>query len=515
MSFSDRVILGAEGMLLFSSACDMMASINSKLGQELSRTTISTLPNELLIEIFDWCRLHDEYGWNYRRQWYNPLQVCRKWRYIMLESKSRLGLRFLCNPTNPITTIPSHLTPIPLVLSFDRRYNHREPPVSQKELLPALRDRDRVCAISVSHRCPEALKLCSALKGAFPMLETLSLCGVRKVRVLPDNFVAPRIRALHLRRIVITRRSLLLANATNLSSLCLDLIPESGYLPPEYLVEHLAGMLCLENLSLTSPAFPPFPERVRELPHSQITRVVLPRLSRLIYVGTNLYLENLLSRISTPFLQDFRFDASDNETPDIPRLSAFLLTIQNLNLRAIVVSFYPNFAIIQYHPKWPSAAPPYLGFFIKYSQDHAVTRVAQICSAVVPALFSVLESLEIEFRCFIHSEFFAQRDHWHAFLRLFGGVKTLKVGMNFAAVLSDVLDSNHGGVIEELLPVLSDIVVFNMPEVEMVHQPFSSFIRTRRLSGHCIGLQAFRVRNFSLGPPPISWSFDTFDHVAF
>jgi hypothetical protein len=429
----------------------------------------------------------------------------------MLESKSRLRLCFLCNFANPITTIPSHLTPIPLILSFVR-FNPRELPNFQQEVLPALRHRDRVYAISITHRCPEALELCSTLNSAFPMLETLSLCGDFRTRVLPDNFVAPRVRALHLRRIAITRRSLLLANTTKLSSLCLELFPASGYLSPEYLVEHLASMPCLENLSLTFLTFPPFPETARELPHSQITRVVLPRVSRLIYVGTSLYLDNLLSRISTPFLQDFRFEASENETPDIIRLSAFLRTIQNLNLRAIVVSCRPSFAIIQYHPKWPSAAPPYLEFYIQCSQDHTVTRVAQICSAVAPALFSVVESLEIQIKYHSDPELFAQREHWHAFLRLFGGVKTLKVGMNLAVELSDVLDPNHGPVIEELLPVLSDLVVFTMSGVEMVHQRFSSFIRARYLSGQCICLQVFRVRNFALCPPPISWTFDTFDH---
>jgi len=29
----------------------------------------------MFVEIFDWRRLIDEHGWNYRRRWYKPLQV--------------------------------------------------------------------------------------------------------------------------------------------------------------------------------------------------------------------------------------------------------------------------------------------------------------------------------------------------------------------------------------------------------------------------------------------------------
>jgi len=68
-----------------------------KLEQEFLRIDISYLPDELLTEISDWCQLNDEYGWDYRRQWYDPLQVCRRWRSVVLDSSSRLGLRFLCN----------------------------------------------------------------------------------------------------------------------------------------------------------------------------------------------------------------------------------------------------------------------------------------------------------------------------------------------------------------------------------------------------------------------------------
>jgi len=292
---------------------------------------------------------------------------------------------------------------------------------------------------------------------------------------------------------------------------------QSSYLPPEYLVEHLASMPHLENISIEF--FPNFSrsETVGELPHPQITRVGLPSLSRLIYTGISPYLNNLLSRISTPFLQYFRLSAG-TETPDVVRLSAFLGTVQNenLDLRATVVRFYPQAVHIFYHLEWPSISLPYLYISIDYSsQDCAVTSVAQICNAVAPALFSVVESLEIQLttdynKYRLDSGLFAQRARWHAFLRLFGGVKMLMVDKALAEELSDVLHPNNGAVVKALLPILSELTV-TMFGNDVVHHYFSSFIRARQLSGQSIDLRFIRGRHNYLCKPRISWSFDTFD----
>ena len=88
------------------------------------------------------------------------------------------------------------------------------------------------------------------LDNDFPMLETLSLSNDHGPCVLPTNFAAPHLRILHLRNIAIDRISLVLANATNLLSLRLERIPSPGDFPPEYLVEHIASMPHLENISI-------------------------------------------------------------------------------------------------------------------------------------------------------------------------------------------------------------------------------------------------------------------------
>ena len=477
-------------------------------GQGFPRITISTLPNELLVEIFDWCRLDDEYGWNHRHRWCKLLQICRRWRYVTLEWKSRLKLRMQVNFANRRTTIPSHLTQIPLIISF--KFHARNPAPSKKKLLLALQHPHRVSSVSIDHWCLGDLELRRALDNTFPTLDILSLSEDYGCRVLPDNFVAPHLRALHLQNITISRGSSLLASATNLSSLRLESIPGFDYFPPEYLVECMASMPHLDNVSISFLPNSPLPDAVVELPHTHITRVALPRLSRLIYAGISLYLENLLTRISAPFLQDFRFTTSSKEVLAVNRLSTFLGTIKNPNIGTAVVSFSPVSVTIAFRPKQPLVAPPYFVFtvLLTYGRVRAVDCATQICNAVAPA-FSVVESLELESDTHYlqESSFSIQPTLWHAFLRPFGGVETLRVDTTLARELSDALHPNHGAVIQNLLPVLSQLVVFGQ---DLVHQPFSSFVHARCLAGLSIDLRVTEDLPSSLPPPPISWSFDTF-----
>jgi hypothetical protein len=182
-----------------------------------------------------------------------------------------------------------------------------------------------------------------------------------------------------------------LTNAANLLSLRLERIPASGYFPPEYLVECIASMPHLENISIgLEDTY--YPDMVVELPRTEIARMVLPKLSRLKYTGMMIYLENLLARISTPVLHDFRFSVflSEISTLTVLPLSAFLGTIQNLDFRTAVVSFdRRSFKFTNtYHPEQPSVVPPYFSFNI-YDRNQIravlVVSMVQICSAKAPA----------------------------------------------------------------------------------------------------------------------------------
>jgi len=404
--------------------------------------------------------------------------------------------------------MPLHLTAIPLVINYNYKADWMLPHPSRllnKELLLALQYCNRLYNIFIGCCSSEDPGLLQALDNAFPMLEALSLVNNDRYQVfLPNNFVAPRLRALHLIRFTIPMGHLSLTNATtNLLSLRLE---DTGYFPPEYLVECIASMPHLEDMSLIFKKNTYDPNML-EWPRTQITRVVLPRFSRLKFIGIILYLDNLLARISTPFLQDFRFSVllDESSTLAVLRMSAFLGTIQNLDFRTVVVTFNRSSLSITYHPEQAEGVPPYFSFNIDdRCPARAVASMVQICSANAPAL-PVVERLDLEANCYSPG-FKTQHTLWYTLLRSFGGVKTLRTDILLATELSDVFDPHNEAVTNELLPRLSELVVVS--EEDLLLQPFSSFIHARRLAGHPVDL---RVVQSSLlwYPPRISWSFGT------
>jgi len=433
----------------------------------------------------------------------------------MLEWATHLKLRFLCSPANPITTMPAHLTQIPLIIRF--KFELHMPTLFREKLALALQNRDRVCEISIKTWGLDDLGLYKALGNAFPVLETLSLDGVHTRQGLPFDFVAPHLRALHLRSIdrhvSMECFKLSLTNPMNLSSLRLDTFKA---IPLKYLVESIASMPHLENISIGFYHISPLPDAVMELPSTQITCVVLPRLTRLVFKGCITYLENLLTQINTPFLQDLRSTCFSEGMPSVVRLPSFLGTLQNLNFQTAVMLFSKHHTTISYHSDQPSVAPSYAELYIYNSNARGGeiplgTSLLQIFNAVAPAL-SVVESLALKMNSADgdRSGFMLQPTFWHTFLRLFVGVKTLTIDVPLVVEISDALRLDNGAVITELLPVLSELVLVCLEDSVLFDQPFSSFVDARRLAGSPIDIRVVQHRPPSFHPPPISWSFDHF-----
>ncbi|KAH9970910.1 hypothetical protein BGW80DRAFT_1561978, partial [Lactifluus volemus] len=63
------------------------------------RVTIRSLPDNVLLDIFDFCRMssHDSFRW-----WHALVHVCGRWRYIVFLSPLRLHLQLVCNANTPV-----------------------------------------------------------------------------------------------------------------------------------------------------------------------------------------------------------------------------------------------------------------------------------------------------------------------------------------------------------------------------------------------------------------------------
>jgi hypothetical protein len=93
-------------------------------------------------------------------------------------------------------------------------------------------------------------------------------------------------------------------------------------------------------------------------------------------------------------------------------------------------------------------------------------------------------------------------------------MKTLRVDMALAAVLSDALHPSNGTVVKELLPALSELDILSSDG--LIHQSLSTFLHARRRSGQSIHLRLIQDSPTFWPARRILRNFDTLaliDHI--
>jgi hypothetical protein len=64
------------------------------------RVTIGALPDNVLLDIFEFCRLDFEHSWGeWAKTWYKLVHVCQRWRYVIFASPNSLDLCLFCTAT--------------------------------------------------------------------------------------------------------------------------------------------------------------------------------------------------------------------------------------------------------------------------------------------------------------------------------------------------------------------------------------------------------------------------------
>jgi hypothetical protein len=107
-----------------------------------------------------------------------------------------------------------------------------------------------------------------AMQVPFPELTNLRLSGfsghdTTGPPVIPDSFLggsALRLRVLYLHGILFPGLPKVLSSSTHLVSLCLEKIPDSGYISPEAMVALLSVLSSLKSLSLGFRSFQSRPD---------------------------------------------------------------------------------------------------------------------------------------------------------------------------------------------------------------------------------------------------------------
>ena len=411
----------------------------------------------------------------------------------MLESAARLKLCLLCNSRTPTAKMLMYSPLLPLIVIVDV-YSFKTTQ-SKENIHFSLQHSDRVSSIFVKSWSSE---LSMALDRAFPKLETLSVSSLYpQPPALPEKFVAPRLRFLHLCYRAISVVPSFLANAAaNLISLTLDGIQPPSYLPPESLIEYISSMPQLGNLSISFDT--PFHVHSTEtgLWRTQITPIVLPCLWKFTFIGLSDYLEKMLALISTPLLQCFRIIFFPQDTLAVPSLLGFFRTIKNLEFRTAVVSMesYLGTVTITYHPRQPLDFLSSFTFSIDddvNQLNRQVAAVLQLCTAAAPTLYGV-EGLSLElYDDYIPDDFAVRSKLWYTFFRLFKALRTLQVDFALTPEMASFLNPGDGTTAEELLPMLSELVVVSKFHL-VINNPFATFIHSRRLTDYPINFRTIK-----------------------
>ena len=307
-----------------------------RVGKTYEEVTIDMLPDDVLLEIFDFCRMDSSrYGIAFRPgSWHSLVHVCQRWRCIVFASPSRLDLTLLCTYGTPVRKNLGYWPPLPIIVDYFTSWGRRGPASNyEDDIIAALEQPDRVRRLKLDVTNAQLAMVASVMQVPFPMLTDIWMSSNdRNVPVLPEAFLggsAPQsLHQLYLEGVSFPALPTFLLSASNLVYLRLEDIPENGYISPEAMATGLAASIRLNSLWIWFK--PRFERRYPSPPPSN--RAVLPSLVTLNFHGFSEYLELLLARIDTPRLHSFKISYFNQLNFHAPNLSQFIDRAENFEL---------------------------------------------------------------------------------------------------------------------------------------------------------------------------------------
>jgi len=250
--------------------------------------------------MFDQYRGDDKY---FTPKMLKPLvHVCQRWRNIIFSSPRSLHLRLVCDVGTPVKKLLDVWPAWPIIVRY--LLSNKE---DEGNIIAALEHHHRISRIAFRELTSHVLgKFTPMMQEPFPELTDLCLQSIEETRsAIPDAFLgrsAPQLQIFFLDGIAFPALPGLLLSATHLTKLRLEKIPDSGYISPKVMTTCLSVLLKLEELSITFQSPRSSPSQI--LPPQ--THTVLPALTYVTFGGDSKYLEDLISRIRAPDLDDLR-----------------------------------------------------------------------------------------------------------------------------------------------------------------------------------------------------------------
>ncbi|KAH9975121.1 hypothetical protein BGW80DRAFT_1559565 [Lactifluus volemus] len=458
------------------------------------RVTIKSLPDEILLEIFNFCRVASmkaPHLWSGRwaNTWHQLVHVCQRWRYVVFSSPLGLYLRLYCTDRTSVRNMLNVWPPFPI----DIISHHLE-----DNIMAALEHRDRVCNLGLYPSSYSNFeRLVTVMRDPLPALLQLRLVGrgaFDRVPVLPVTFLggsAPNLLSLTLDNVAFPTLPQLLLSCKDLSELCLHNIPYLGYISPEALAIGLSSLTRLTSLMIE------FKKEetgtIRDLPKSlPLTHAHLPALTTFHFRGLNEYLEDLVARIDTPQIKILFIKFFLQPVFDIRQ---FISHSQSLGpFDRAKVEFDHSTVLIQLAQS-EGAAPSIMELEIGQhapGQRLRLSSLVQICTQSSSLLSSVTELNIIDspsFSAFIDR---MNNPQWLVLFDSFTAARTLRLSGEIQWSIIYLLGGLTRESATKVLPKLQNLYLRKMDWRDQLEEPFlEKFIAARQHSDH-----------------PVTWGFD-------
>ena len=468
--------------LTMSNCCDDVGQVNR----------IDILPDDVLLGIFDfYVEMEMDSLYNFKRwteEWQTLVHVCRRWRCLMFGSPRRLNLQLVCSPSTPARDTLNVWPALTLIIYGTITRSGTD------NVVAALEKSNRVCRVGLMGFAGWQLEqVLAAMQVPFPELTDLELSSNGETMpVIPDSFLdgsALRLRHFQLDGIPFPGLRKLHLSATHLVELWLTNIPHSGYISPEAIVPLISPLSSLKILSLGFQSPQSGPDReTRPSPPSK--RSVMPALHRLSFKGVIEYLEDLVTGIDAPQLDDLYITFFNQIDFDTPRLSQFINRTPKLGKHDASVLFYDDIARV-------GLSPGTLRIEISCREpDWQFSSIEQVCNSSLHPV-STVEDLYIQYA---YWQLVWENDAignalWLQLLLPFTAVKNLYLSKEFAPGIAAALQELVGGRITEVLPSLENIFVQGLERSGPFQEKIRKFVEARQLlSNHSIAISVWESR---------------------
>ena len=466
--------------------------------------TIDDLPDDVLLEIFDFCVFKyqdlgfpqlNEFGTMIKKRdkiesWQSLVHVSRRWRCLVFGSPRRLSLQIRCftpglsaRKTFPVDVWPA----LPILIEGDVSE------WSAHDVIAKLEHSDRIRQIDLDFFKPTTSQLenlWAAMQIPFPELAGLYLSfgDSQYGPTLPDSFLggsAPHLRYFYLHGIPFPGLPKLLLSATHLVELRLKDIPHFGYISPEAMVSCLSTNL--ERLQLEfDPRYPPqsHPDLKTRRPFPP-TRSVLPALTKFSFRGVSDYLQEFVARIDAPQLcrLSIIFHDNDFKAPDLNQFIGRTPTLGQYDEACLIFLQHEVLVrLCQSHPERPCRRMVEVKLLCTTPRQQlsSISSLAQICTVSLRPLLT-MENLYILGKCSPLITIWGDNTIWLRLLFPFTAVKNLYVCYKFTQRTAYALQELTERRTTEVLPALQNVFLEEYHEWEPAGKVIARFISARQL----------------------------------